>query len=137
MAKRPLRLSARIPPYRPPRNHWRTLVHRAISAYQRAAGVTYDSEDKLHIQVRLYLGKTALRFHDVDNRLKDIMDALQGRVGGPKRITRLKPIIPNDRQIYKVEVEKCPAPPQSRGLGHLIIRRYKEGRRLRSSRRNQ
>ena len=131
MAKRPLRLAVRIPPYRPPRNHWRMLVHEAVSIRQRAAGVVYKETDKLHIQLRLYLGKVAIRFHDVDNRLKDIMDALQGRVGGPKRITRLKPIIPNDRQIYKVEVEKGPAPPQSRGLGHLTIRRYATKRRSR------
>jgi hypothetical protein len=34
--------------------------------------------------------------------LKDILDALQGRAGGSKKIRRLAPLIPNDSQIYRV-----------------------------------
>lgn len=68
---------------------------------------------------------TALLSHDVDNRLKDILDALQGRVGGPKAIRTLAPIIPNDRQIYRVIIEKAPLSWQSQGWGHLIIRKLR------------
>lgn len=64
-------------------------------------------------------------WHDVDNRLKDIMDALQGKAGGPKEKRTLKPIVPNDSQVYKVTIEKRTPPPQSLGFGHLIIKKYK------------
>lgn len=68
----------------------------------------------------------ALSSHDVDNRLKDIMDALQGRTGGSKKIRILSPIIPNDKQIYQVTVEKTSPPKQSKGMGHLVITKYKD-----------
>jgi len=87
--------------------------------------VFYHPSDKLEINIKLYLEGTALSSHDVDNRLKDIMDALQGRIGGPKKIRRWAPIIPNDNQIYRVTIEKALAPKQSKALGHVLIRRYK------------
>jgi len=71
-------------------------------------------------------GDARLAIHDLDNRLKDIMDALQGRAGGSKAQPTLSPVIPNDRQIYRVIIEKKEPPQQSRGLGHLIIRKYIE-----------
>ena len=63
--------------------------------------------------------------HDVDNRLKDIMDALQGRAGGKKGSGSLVPIIPNDRQVFKVTIEKMPPPKQSLGLGHLTVKKHR------------
>jgi len=72
------------------------------------------------------MNSTALSFHDVDNRLKDIMDALQGRAGGSKKIRRWAPIIPNDKQICRVTIEKALPPKQSKGLGHLVIIRLKD-----------
>jgi hypothetical protein len=68
----------------------------------------------------------ALSSHDVDNRLKDIMDALQGRAGGSKKIRRCPPIIPNDNQIYRVTVAKALPPKQSKGWGHLVITRHQD-----------
>jgi hypothetical protein len=40
-----------------------------------------------------------IKFHDVDNRLKDIMDSLQGRMGGSKKEQLFERLIPNDSQI--------------------------------------
>jgi len=90
---------------------------------QRKSLVTYQPTDKLEVEVRLYMKGSSLALHDVDNRLKDILDALQGRAGGSKAIRRLKPIIPNDNQVFRVIIEKAPAPKQSHGRGHLVIRR--------------
>jgi hypothetical protein len=70
------------------------------------------------------MDEAALLSHDVDNRLKDIMDALQGRAGGSKKLRAYSPIIPNDKQIFRVIIEKSLPPPQSKGLGHLIITKY-------------
>ena len=126
MPKRPLKLSIRIPPYRGPRNAWRKQLHKAILKQQQESPVSYRDSDRLEVEVRLYMEDTALRFHDVDNRLKDIMDALQGRAGGTKKKPSLAPIIPNDKQIYRVIMEKAPIPWQSHAFGHLIIRRFRQ-----------
>ena len=63
----------------------------------------------------------ALEIHDVDNRLKDILDALQGRMGGSKAVRKFEPIILNDRQVYRVIVNKSAPPGQSHGLGHVAV----------------
>jgi hypothetical protein len=91
---------------------------------QRHSKVSYRDTDRLEIQVRLYLGDLALRFHDLDNRLKDIMDALLGGLGGQTRNEPVQPIISNDSQIYRAIVEKGTPPGQSHGMGHLIIRKF-------------
>ena len=123
VAKRSLKLSARIPPYRAPRNAWRQRIHQAVVEATAQRGVSYRPSDRLEIHVRLYMSQGALTSNDVDNRLKDVLDALQGRAGGSKRTPTLRPIIPNDRQVFRVVIEKGPAPKQSRGLGHVTIRR--------------
>ena len=126
MAKRRMSLHVRIPPYQRPRNAWREAIHAEIEAVANSRGVTYLPDDKLELIITLYLDETGLRFHDVDNRLKDIMDALQGRAGGPKTERRLRAIVPNDHQIFKVTIEKMLPPGQSHGMGHLRIRKHRE-----------
>jgi len=101
-------------------------LHTIISSAASKAGISYLSYDKLELNVKLYMDSTALFCHDVDNRLKDIMDALQGRAGGSKKISRWFPIIPNDKQIYHITIEKTLPAKQSKGLGHLVITRYKD-----------
>jgi hypothetical protein len=123
MAKRPLKLTLRIPPYETPRNAWRKKLHQVVLKKQRNSPVRYTETDKLEVEVRLYIKGTGLTMHDVDNRLKDILDALQGRAGGPKNKRTLEPIIPNDRQIYRVFMEKGLPPWQSKGFGHLTIKK--------------
>ncbi len=124
MGKRRLSLQVRIPAYRGHRNAWRESIHAEAVRAAQSRGVEYQPEDKLELSIKLYLDESGLGFHDVDNRLKDIMDALQGRAGGPKSKHTLKSIIPNDRQIFKATIEKLLPPVQSRGMGRLIIRKY-------------
>jgi Holliday junction resolvase RusA-like endonuclease len=119
----------RLPEYRPPRVAWRREIHRAVETKARTSGVSYESTDELEIEVRLYLPSPAARYHDVDNRLKDVMDALQGRAGGPKSEHPLRPIIPNDRQIRRVVIEKSVGPKQGRARGHLIVRAWRDRRK--------
>lgn len=125
MAKRRQSLRVRIPPYRYPRNAWRESIHAEVVATAQSRGIAYQPEDELELVITLHLDEAGLKHHDVDNRLKDIMDALQGRAGGPKSTHRLKHVIPNDHQIYKVTIEKMLAPGPSHGIGHLVIRKYK------------
>jgi hypothetical protein len=89
-------------------------------------GIEYTTDQKLELLITLYLEEPHIRFHDVDNRLKDIMDSLQGRMGGSKKEQLFERLIPNDSQIYKVTIRKKRPPIQSHGLGHLEIRKYRE-----------
>jgi len=124
MAKRRLKLKVRIPPYSSPRNKWRHQIHRAVLEAAQKKDIQYQEGDQLELKLVLYLPEMGLRFHDVDNRLKDVMDALQGLTGGPKGKSKLTAIVPNDHQVFKVTVEKRLPPPQSHGAGHLVIRGY-------------
>jgi hypothetical protein len=126
MAKRPLKLKIRVPEYAGPRNVWRKAIYRAVAAVQSQGNVAYEANDRLEIVLRLYFTNgRATEVHDVDNRLKDCLDALQGRIGGTKTKAKgaLPPIVPNDRQIWRAVVEKSLAPKQARGSGHLTVRR--------------
>ncbi len=124
-SKQPKKLNFRLPPYEAPRNAWRLLIHAAALEAQAKTGVYYTTSDQLSVKVLLYMPDCQLAFHDVDNRLKDILDALQGRAGGSKAKRSLYAIIPNDNQVFRVEVGKTTPPKQSGGLGHVRIRRLK------------
>jgi len=118
-------LRVRIPPYKQPRNEWRHSIHTELIKAATAQAVVYRPGDRLELFVTLYLTEGEIGWHDVDNRLKDIMDALQGRAGGSKAVRTLSVVVPNDHQIMKVTIEKRTSTPQSHGWGHLIIRKYK------------
>lgn len=132
MAKRPLKLNIRIPPYQNPRNAWRKKLHQVVRKRKRRSAVRYLESDRLEVAVRLYISGSALSIHDVDNRPKDILDALQGRAGGSKAKRTLVPIIPNDRQVHRVIIEKAAPPHQSKGFGHLTIRKFRTRKFTRS-----
>ena len=121
MAKLKQKLKFRLPKYVTPRNAWRKEIHAAALKAAKAQGVEYGPEVKLAVEVKLYLHGRALEIHDVDNRLKDILDALQGRMGGSKAVRKFEPIILNDRQVYRVTIAKFPPPKQSHGLGHVTV----------------
>lgn len=121
MSKRALYLKVRLPKYVTPRLKWRRLVYDIVERKAEEAGISYTKNDRLELNVKLYFEGSAISFHDVDNRLKDVMDALQGRIGGSKKIRNFRPVIPNDSLIYKVTVEKMLPPKQSHEMGHLII----------------
>ena len=125
MAKPRKTMRVRIPKYVTPRNKWRRAIQGKVRAEQRRRGIAYDRSDRLELRVRLYFKGPALFFHDVDNRLKDILDALQGRIGGPKLIKPRRPVIQNDSQVWRVVAEKSAPPPQSHGHGHLTVRLHR------------
>ncbi len=124
MAKPRKTLRIELRPHSPQRLEWRRqLLNDAIEA-AKAQGVRYDPTDELELTVRRYLPKATIQ--DVDNCLKDIMDALQGRCGGSKAIQPETQIIKNDRQVWCVTIEKGFPPKQNlAGGGLLTIRRYR------------
>jgi hypothetical protein len=84
----------------------------------------------LDVEVLLYLKRGKRHdIHDVDNRLKDILDALQGRFRGyaPKKVPRL---IANDNKICRAVIEKRATPKVFKNKtgdtgGKLTIRAFK------------
>jgi hypothetical protein len=117
-----------LPGYQRDRYGWRRQILEAALRAKVDAGVSYAEEERFEVVVLLYLapGKRH-HIHDVDNRLKDILDALQGRFGPERATTRL---IEDDRYISRAVIEKQPIPksqPDDAG-GKLLIRPYEPRR---------
>jgi hypothetical protein len=125
MAKRGLKLSVRIPNFMKDSKAWRRALHAAIVEVQDRGSVRYSDTDKLEVEVRFHLRNPKLTILDLDNRLKDVLDALQGFIGEKGKSGVLRPIIPNDNQIYRLIAEKRLAPKVNRSaLSTIVIRRY-------------
>jgi len=134
MPKRRLSFKIRIPEYRAPRTAWRREIHHACAAAMREKGIVYSESDRLEVCLRLYLVPAKLAKVDVDNRLKDVMDALQGHVGGQGVKRRsLRALIPNDSQIFRASVEKLEVRAGMDNFGEIIVRKYKPGTKFKRS----
>jgi hypothetical protein len=119
-------LRVSLPPYRTPRNEWRKEIHKAVVREMRLAKVAYSPHDRFGIEVELRMTNQMFRFHDVDNRLKDILDALQGRMGGPKNVHAYRRLIDNDNQVTRVVIQKVLLPPGAPGSGRLKVVRLSD-----------
>jgi hypothetical protein len=106
------------------------MIHAVAEQALSDSGVGYRPNDHLEPNVILYLTEPSLRMHDVDNCLKDIMDALQGRVAGSEEKSALRTLIENDNQVYRVIIEKLAPPQQGHGLGRVTICRYEPKKRV-------
>jgi Holliday junction resolvase RusA-like endonuclease len=125
MAKRGLKLSVRIPNFMGDAKAWRRAIHAAIVKVQDQGAVQYSDTDKLEVEIRFHLRNPKLTILDLDNRLKDVLDALQGMIGEKGKSGELRPIIPNDNQIYRLIAEKRLPPKADReALSTIVIRRY-------------
>jgi Holliday junction resolvase RusA-like endonuclease len=125
MAKRGLKLSVRIPNFIGDAKAWRRAIHQAIVKVQDQGIVQYSHTDKLEVEIRFHLRNPKLTILDLDNRLKDVLDALQGFIGEKGKSRVLRPIIPNDSQIYRLIAEKRLAPKANQdALSTIVIRRY-------------
>jgi hypothetical protein len=129
MAKSRRTIRAMIPTYQRDRSQWRREI--LASVLNAAAGVQYKRDDSLEVVILLYLRKgKRYAIHDVDNRLKDILDALQGRFGGSRIRGSERRLIENDNQICRVLIEKQEIPKMfgSDAGGRLLIRPYRPHR---------
>jgi Holliday junction resolvase RusA-like endonuclease len=109
MAHSPKTIRAKLPTYEKDRQEWRRKILDNVRRAGAERGVEYDADQLLEVVVVLYLKRGKRHdIHDVDNRLKDILDALQGRFrGGDGKKHRL---IANDNKICRAVVEKRPTP---------------------------
>ena len=124
MAKRRFTIGATLPAYAPPRNEWRRRVHAAVLEAQTFRGVGYRESDRLELRISLYLGQRGLDVHETDERVKDIVDALEGRIAGRRSRRRIAPIVTSG-QVLRVILEKDARVPRGRPLGQLTISRYR------------
>ncbi len=128
MAKRRFSITAAIPAYTRPRNEWRRRVHAAVLEAQTRRGVGYRDADRLEVRIALRLDSRPLAIHDIDERVKDILDALAGRIAGPRSRRRIAPIVPEADQIRRVILEKSDGGGRRGTLGELAISRYRARR---------
>ncbi len=124
MAKRRFTISATLPAYAPPRNEWRRRVHASVLEAQTFRGVGYRESDRLELRISLFLGARALDVHETDERVKDIVDALEGRIAGRRSRRRIAPIVVGG-QVLRVILEKDSRVPRGHPLGQLTISRYR------------
>ena len=128
MTKTKRTIQCKLPTYKRPRGQWRKEI--LANVMKAADGVTYDKADELEVVVLLYLSQgKRLAIHDVDNRLKDVLDALQGRFGASRTSDVGQRLIENDNQIFRVLIEKQKIPKAvgddaKDAGGKLLIRPY-------------
>lgn len=124
MAKRRFSVVVQLPAYARPRNEWRRRVHAAVLEGLARRGVGYHDADRLELRVALALDGRPLSMHAIDERVKDIVDALGGRIAGPRSERRIAPIVGDD-QIARIVLEKTARRARGRTLGELAISRYR------------
>ena len=99
-------------------------MHAAVLEAQTFRGVGYRESDRLELRVSLFLGARALDVHETDERVKDIIDALEGRIAGRRSRRRIAPIVAAG-QILRLIIEKDARVPRGRPLGVLTLSRYR------------
>ena len=124
-------ITAKLPGYRRERYEWRRRILRNVREAQLDRTIRYDPESRFEGIVLLYLRKGKRHdIHDVDNRLKNILDALQGRFGGPKSTRAKTRLFENDRKVSRVVIEKQPIPKNldDDAGGRVMVRAYEPSR---------
>ena len=136
MAKASQTIECMLPGYQSDRKEWRRQILNRARKAAIGTGRKWTSTGPFEVVVLLYLtpGKQYDK-HDVDNRLKDVLDGLQGafnlKAEGKKRAKGR--VIRNDASVCRVIVEKQPRPKKYRNSndppgGRLLIRPYRKHR---------
>jgi hypothetical protein len=127
VAKRRFSITVQLPAYARPRNEWRRRVHAAALEALARRGVGYHDADRLELRLALALDGRPLAVHAIDERVKDVIDALGGRIAGPRSRRRIAPIVGDD-QIARIVLERTTRRGRGRALGELAIARYRRRR---------
>lgn len=125
MGQKPIRIQFELPKYTPRTREWREgILKRARNAATtNDVGIPYDDKEIIELTVLL----PDLPRQDVDNRLKDVMDALQGFLTeGGKKCREKEHILPNDNMVRRVIIEKAKAGQST--FGFVKIGRYSSKR---------
>jgi Holliday junction resolvase RusA-like endonuclease len=131
MAKPRSIIRTKLPTYQKDRQKWRQQILTNVRLAAARRNIEYEDNQLLDVNVLLYLKRGKRHdIHDVDNRLKDILDALQGRFRGYSP-TKQRRLIANDNRICRAVVEKRPTPKTLQNQkkdtgGRLTIRFYRK-----------
>lgn len=128
MAKRRFSITVALPGYTRPRNEWRRRVHASVLDAQTRRGVGYRDADRVEVRITLFLGERPLDLREIEERVKDVIDALEGRIAGPRSRRRIAPIIPSPDQIQRIVLERSGGRGRRGALGELAISRYRARR---------
>jgi len=128
VAKRRFSITVPLPGYTRPRNEWRRRVHASVLDAQTRRGVGYRDADRVEVRITLFLGERPLDLHEIEERVKDVIDALEGRIAGPRSRRRIAPIIPSPDQIQRIVLERSGGRGRRGALGELAISRYRARR---------
>jgi Holliday junction resolvase RusA-like endonuclease len=107
MGKQVSTFKSSLPPYTSKAGYkWRRQIVSNLNQSKKRPRSGFLLRQKVEVVVLLYLGRRKnSEKQDVDNLLKHILDALQGRFGGPKSRRSKGRIIKNDRQVCRVVIE--------------------------------
>jgi hypothetical protein len=139
MAGKVRQFECSLPPYTTDRKRWRRkILTSARKALGSVAATEWDNTGPFEVALLLYLGNWGKEYgkHDLDNRLKDVLDGLQGafyyKADGKKR-SRFR-LIRNDASVCRAVVEKQERPLKYRNkagtapAGRVIVRPYRKQR---------
>ncbi|TMB59657.1 MAG: hypothetical protein E6I57_04530 [Chloroflexi bacterium] len=99
-------------------------MHAAVLEAQTFRGVGYRESDQLELRLSLFLGQRDLDVHDTDERVKDVVDALEGRIAGRRSRRRIAPIVLSG-QVRRIILEKDTRSLRGRPFAQLTISRYR------------
>ena len=129
MGKARQTIRAVLPTYVKDHPKWRRRILENVRQAAKKDGIRYEADQLFEVEVLLYMTRGKRHdIHDVDNRLKDILDALQGKFRGTSGKKRR--LIKNDNKICKATIEKRPTPKvfknkKENAGGRIVIRPYR------------
>ena len=124
-----------LPEYDTDHRTWRREI---LSCAREAVGPRkWNTSGPFEVVVTLYFtAGTAYDKHDIDNRLKDVLDGLQGAffVKAKGKTRHKNRVIRNDRSVCRAVVEERELPKSHKNNdsppgGRLLIRPYEIGRK--------
>lgn len=120
---------------------WReALLVRASSAAERVTeslskgsdspATVFVNHEKIEVQVDFWLvdpepSEDESCWPDIDNLIKDVLDALQGALFLPGKQRDQRRLFRSDKQVYRLIAEKHHRSPTSECGGRLVIRPYR------------
>ena len=111
-----------LPKYGTPAFEWKLAIHGAAMAASEQQSVKFLVNEPLEVEIVLHM-RGGLAKRDVDNRVKQVLDALQGKLGQAGK----KPgLFLDDNQVFRIvaETRRLPADlPKSHG-GWLTVVTY-------------
>lgn len=111
------RLHITLPKYTADDAAWAEAIRVAARAEITARGFSYSREDRLQVELLFYM-RGGLAKRDVDNRIKQVLDALKGTSG----------VFPDDNQVFRIVAEKreLPADTDKSNGGWLTVELFRQ-----------